>query len=72
MCSFSGRKQTKFFMHITVWSKISERVGKQLKKTMLTPLVKQTEMKQISNSAILVDPSGVDSELELNKLLNKI
>lgn len=43
-----------------------------IKKNVLTPLVKQTEMKKISKSAILVDPSGVDSELELNKLLNKI
>lgn len=43
-----------------------------IKKTLLTPLVKQTEMKQVSNSVILIDPSGVDSELELNKVLHKI
>lgn len=43
-----------------------------IKKNMLEPPVKQTGMKQISNSTILIDPSGVDSELELNKVVNKI
>jgi len=33
--------------------------------------VKQAEMKQISNSTILIEPSGADSELELNKVVNK-
>lgn len=28
-------------------------------------------MKQISNSTILIDPSGLDSELELNTVVNK-
>lgn len=41
-----------------------------IKKALLK--VKQTEMKQVSNSTIPVDPREVDSELELNKVLNKI
>lgn len=45
---------------------------KAIKKPLLKSPVKQTEMKQISNSTILVDPSGVDSELELNKVVNNV
>lgn len=33
--------------------------------------MKQTEMKQKSNSTILIGPNGVDSELELNMVVNK-
>jgi len=42
-----------------------------IKKNLLKPPVKQAEMKQISNSTILIEPSGADSELELNKVVNK-
>lgn len=39
-----------------------------IRKTLLKPPVKQTEMKQVSNSTVLIEPSGVDSKLELNKV----
>lgn len=73
MCSFSGRKQIQTSQNAHYHTEKDVWNGREaIKKALLKPPVKQTEMKQVSNSTIPADPREVDSKLELNKVLNKI
>lgn len=64
---FRKKTNSNFYAHYhmkqDVWNS-----REAIRKTLLKPPVKQTEMKQISNSTVLTEPSGVDSKLELNKV----